>query len=76
MDGRVQGSSTNFDKIVEIITNEDVGCASLIGQLVTLLEKEKDTLLLEIALICGSGAPIAAFCNNSEGDGYLAPYFT
>ena len=63
-----------FDKIVDIINDEDVGCASLIGQLVTILEEEKDTLRLELALICDSGSPIAAFCNNFEGDGYLAPY--
>ena len=48
----------NFDKVVNIIKDEDVGCASLIGQLVTLLEEEKDTLRLELALISDSGSPI------------------
>jgi hypothetical protein len=45
----------NFDKISGIIQNEDVGCVSLIGQLVTILEEEKNTLRLELALICDSG---------------------
>lgn len=64
----------NFEKITAIIKEEDVGCASLISQLVDILEEDKDNLLLELALIFDSGYPIASFCNHFEGDGYLAPY--
>ena len=64
----------HFDKVVEIIRDNDLGCASLMGQLEEILEVDKDTLLLELALINDSDEPIANFCNRFEGDGYLAPY--
>lgn len=64
----------NLEKIEEIIRNEDVGCASLIGQLLEIIDGDRDNLRLELALLNDSGEPIAAFCNHFEGDGYLAPY--
>lgn len=72
----------NFQLIKEIILNQDVGCASLMDTLRTIITRPAqngqpcgETILrLELALIKDVGEPIAYFCNHFEGDGFLVPY--
>ena len=71
-----------FDLIKDIVENQDVGCESLIASLRAIINQPangaipsgEQTLRLELALIKDAGESIASFCNNFEGDGFLAPY--